>query len=96
MLLFFVMFVLYYVYVLLLFVLYLIMFYRILPHTLSPSFWNSGAYALVLAYATRARGPLAGVWGSLPLSFRMYLCTMYALLQHSYVTMFICMYLCRY
>ena len=40
--------------------------------------------------------PLAGVWGSLPLSFRMYLCTMYALLQHSYVTMFICMYLCRY
>ena len=61
-----VMFVLYYVYVLLLFVLYLIMFYRILPHTLSPSFWNSGAYALVLAYATRARGPLAGVWDSPP------------------------------
>ena len=51
------------------------MFYRILPHTLSPSFWYSGAYALVLAYATRARGPLAGVWGSLPLSSRiMYLC----------------------
>ena len=67
-----VMFVLYYVYVLLLFVLYLIMFYRILPHTLSPSFWNSGAYALVLAYATCARGPLAGVWGSLPLSPRTY------------------------
>ena len=42
------------------------MFYRILPHTLSPSFWYSGAYALVLAYATRARGPLAGVWGSPP------------------------------
>ena len=59
-------------YVLLLFVLYLIMFYRILPHTLSPSFWYSGAYALVLAYATRARGPLAGVWGSLPLSSRTY------------------------
>ena len=57
-------------YVLLLFVLYLIMFYRILPHTLSPSFWYSGAYALVLAYATCARGPLAGVWGSLPLSSR--------------------------
>ena len=67
-----VMFVLYYVYVLLLFVLYLIMFYRTLPHTLSPSFWNSGAYALVLAYATRSRGPLAGVWGSLPLSSRTY------------------------
>ena len=66
------MFVLYYVYVLLLFVLYLIMFYRILPHTLSPSFWYSGAYALVLAYATRARGPLAGVWGSRPLSSRTY------------------------
>ena len=48
------------------------MFYRILPHTLSPSFWYSGAYALVLAYATRARGPLAGVWGSLPLSSRTY------------------------
>ena len=56
-----VMFVLYYVYVLLLFVLYLIMFYRILPHTLSPSFWNSGAYALVLAYATRARDAFS--WG---------------------------------
>ena len=37
------------------------MFYRILPHTLSPSFWNSGAYALVLAYATRARGAFS--WG---------------------------------
>ena len=48
-------------YVLLLFVLYLIMFYRILPHTLSPSFWNSGAYALVLAYATRARDAFS--WG---------------------------------
>ena len=83
-------------YVLLLFVLYLIMFYRILPHTLSPSFWYSGAYALVLAYATRSRGPLAGVWGSLPLSSRMYLCIMYALLQQSYVSMFLCMYLCRY
>ena len=59
-------------YVLLLFVLYLIMFYRILPHTLSPSFWYSGAYALELAYATRTRGPLAGVWGSLPLSSRPY------------------------
>ena len=55
-------------YVLLLFVLYLIMFYRILPHTLSPSFWYSGAYALELAYATRTRGPLAGVWGSPPSS----------------------------
>ena len=63
-------------YVLLLFVLYLIMFYRILPHTLSPSFWYSGAYALELAYATRTRGPLAGVWGSPPLlsSRTMYLC----------------------
>ena len=51
------------------------MFYRILPSTLSPSFWYSGAYALVLAYATRTRGPLAGVWGSPPLSSRiMYLC----------------------
>ena len=55
-------------YVLLLFVLYLIIFYRTLPHTLSPSFWYSGAYALVLAYATRTRGPLAGVWGSPPSS----------------------------
>ena len=64
-------------YVLLLFVLYLIMFYRILPHTLSPSFWYSGAYALVLAYATRARGPLAGVWGSLPLSSRTYVIMYY-------------------
>ena len=40
--------------------------------------------------------PLAGVWGSLPLSSRMYLCIMYALLQQSYVSMFLCMYLCRY
>ena len=48
-------------YVLLLFVLYLIIFYRTLPHTLSPSFWYSGAYALVLAYATRARGAFS--WG---------------------------------
>lgn len=53
------------------------MFYRILPHTLSPSFWYSGAYALVLAYATRARGPLAGVWGSLPLSSRTYVIMYY-------------------
>ena len=51
------------------------MFYRILSHTLSPSFWYSGAYALVLAYATRTRGPLAGVWAPPPLSSRtMYLC----------------------
>ena len=67
----------YFGYVLLLFVPYLIMFYRILPHTLSPSFWYSGAYALVLAYATRARGPLAGVWGSLPLSSRTYVIMYY-------------------
>ena len=60
-------------YVLLLFV--LIIFYRTLPHTLSPSFWYSGAYALVLAYATRTRGPLAGVWGSPPSPLvPMYLC----------------------
>ena len=53
------------------------MFYRILPHTLSPSFWYSGAYALVLAYATCAREPLAGVWGSLPLSYRTYVFVYY-------------------
>ena len=85
------MFDLYYVYVLFLFVLLFVSLSQF-AHTLFPSFWYSGAYALVLAYATRARGPLAGVWGSPPLSSRMYLCTMYALLQHSYVTMFICMY----
>ena len=90
-----VMFVLYYVYVLLLFVLYLIMFYRILPHTLSPSFWNSGAYALVLAYATRARGAFS--WGvGLPPPLLSYVFMYYALLQHSYVSMLLCMYLCRY
>ena len=66
-------------YVLLLFVLYLIIFYRTLPHTLSPSFWYSGAYALVLAYATRSRGSLAGVWGSPPLLS--YLC-IYVLLVY--------------
>ena len=53
------------------------MFYRILPHTLSPSFWYSDAYALALAYATRSRGPLAGVWGSLPLSYRTYVFVYY-------------------
>ena len=66
-------------YVLLLFVLYLIMFYRILPHTLSPSFWYSGAYALELAYATRTRGPLAGVWGSPPPPLLWYYVFMYCL-----------------
>ena len=91
-----VMFVLYYVYVLLLFVLYLIMFYRILPHTLSPSFWNSGAYALVLAYATRARDAFSWGVGLPPPSSRMYLCIMYALLQQSYVSMSLCMSLCMY
>ena len=78
-------------YVLLLFVLYLIIFYRTLPHTLSPSFWYSGAYALVLAYATRARGPLAGVWGSPPplLSyvFMYYVC---------FITTFLCNYVYMY
>ena len=65
------MFVLYYVYVLFLFVLLFVLLFVSLsqfPHTLFPSFWYSGAYALVLAYATRARGPLAGVWGSPPSS----------------------------
>ena len=82
-----VMFVLYYVYVLLLFVLYLIMFYRILPHTLSPSFWNSGAYALVLAYATRARG--ASSWGvGLPPPLLSYV--------FMYYVYFIATFLCNY
>ena len=65
------MFDLYYVYVLFLFVLLFVSLSQF-PHTLFPSFCFSGAYALVLAYATRARGPLAGVWGSLPLSYRTY------------------------
>ena len=82
-------------YVLLLFVLYLIIFYRTLPHTLSPSFWNSGAYALVLAYATRARGAFS--WGvGLPPPLLSYVFMYYVLLQQSYVSMFLCMYLCRY
>ena len=74
------MFVLYYVYVLFLFVLLFVLLFVSLsqfPHTLFPSFCFSGAYALVLAYATRARGPLAGVWGSLPLSSRTYVIMYY-------------------
>ena len=69
------MFDLYYVYVLFLFVLLFVSLSQF-PHTLFPSFWYSGAYALELAYATRTRGPLAGVWGSPPLlsSRTMYLC----------------------
>ena len=70
------MFDLYYVYVLFLFVLLFVSLSQF-PHTLFPSFWYSGAYALVLAYATRARGPLAGVWGSLPLSSRTYVIMYY-------------------
>ena len=70
------MFVLYYVYVLFLFVLLFVSLSQF-PHTLFPSFCLSGAYALVLAYATRARGPLAGVWGSLPLSSRTYVIMYY-------------------
>ena len=63
------------------------MCYRLLPHTLSPSFWNSGAYALVLAYATRARGAFS--WGvGLPPSPSPLVCI--------YVLCFIATFLCIY
>ena len=80
------MFVLYYVYVLFLFVLLFVSLSQF-PHTLFPSFWYSGAYALVLAYATRARG--ASSWGvGLPPPLLSYV--------FMYYVYFIATFLCNY
>ena len=84
------MFDLYYVYVLFLFVLLFVLLFVSLsqfPHTLFPSFCFSGAYALVLAYATRARG--ASSWGvGLPPPLLSYV--------FMYYVCFIATFLCNY
>ena len=80
------MFVLYYVYVLFLFVLLFVSLSQF-AHTLFPSVWYSGAYALVLAYATRARG--ASSWGvGLPPPLLSYV--------FMYYVCFIATFLCNY